>query len=617
MERPTTQPDATANVVDVAALQPPGHPPTDQIEETVLPKVGLRSDDSMDGEDFKKSDSSDLEAIPATKKPLTDDEHRIPKNNMPMVLLGLALTVLLASLDSTIVSTALSTIQRDLNGTSASLAWITQAYLLTCTALAPLYGKLSVYFGRKPILFGSIVVFLFGSAMCGAAQNMVWLCACRGVQGIGGGGIIQLTQIIISDISPLATRGKYTSVIGSTWGIASAIGPLIGGVLTEKASWRWCFWINLPVGALAFAVLAYFLKLNPHNPPSASALIAEFDFLGLFLLITGLVILLFGFSSGETNWSSAETIACLSVGCGVLVIAILVELKTKRSPIIPPRLFKIRTSASIFIGTFCQSFAFMALSYYEPLYFQARGSTPLMSGVRLMPFSVGSSVVSIFAGFYVAKTRKYKPTMLVSYLIMSIGFALLATLDEKSNTAQQVLYLLVAALGCGPLFQAPYIAIQSAMPMSEMPTSTATVSLIRQIGGTVGIAVSGAMYASKLRTGLSGLDYRPANEAGAAVGNVIGLNKIKPESLRNAVIHAYTRALSDPWIVCAPLIFVGFLVSFMLKQYSLERNVVRGSGNAKDEEKGVGSAKEGVDNQTLSTGDGARQEEKESEKVQV
>ncbi|GAA5886236.1 hypothetical protein JCM5296_003531 [Sporobolomyces johnsonii] len=527
----------------------------------------------------------------------------LPKNNMPIVLFGLALTTFLAALDSTIVSTALSTIQRDLDGTTGTLSWVSAAYMLCSTSLAPLYGKLSGYVGRKPVMYASIVVFLIGSALCGAAQNMVWLCVCRGVQGLGGGGVIQLTQIIVSDISPLATRGKYTSVIGSTWGIASAVGPLIGGALTEHATWRWCFWINLPCGVFALFIIAFFLHLNPHTPPSASFLLADFDFLGLFLLIAGLVVLLIGFTSGETNWGSAQTIACLVVGVAVLLGAVYVEVTTKRSPIIPPRLFRIRTSASICIGVFFHSIAFISLSYYQPLYYQVLGSSPLMSGVRLMPFSVGTSVVSVASGLMIARTKQYRPIMIVSYLFSALGFALLATLDESSNQAKQVLYLLVTALGIGPLFQAPYIAMQSAMPVKEMATSTATVALIRQIGGTAGLAICGAIYASRLQSGLAGIEeYAPAAGSTAAVGNTAGLTKIMPASVREEVLHAYTRALSFPWIICAPLLFVGFLVSFLLKQYSLERTTVKagdvekktGQGEAEADAEKKAEAKDGL-----------------------
>ena len=311
------------------------------------------------------------------------------------------------------------------------------------------------------------------------------------------------------------------------------------------------------------------------------------------------MVLLFGFSSGESNWSSTETIACLTIGCVVLCAAIVVELKTKRSPIIPPRLFKIRTSAAVLIGTFMQSFGFMALSYYvrfrmlvivsKNILTQSRSiATTVLPSIRIKPSHVGSQAHAILgrivSRFYRSRilrrkskfdslfsvlsqtrlnllatlqTRKYKPIMLVSYLIMALGFALLATLDDKSNThvsfsffpdrtrltqlcsicsAQQVLYLLVAALGCGPLFQAPYIAIQSAMPMADMPTATATVSLIRQIGGTVGIAVAGAMYGSKLKSGLSSLGYEPPAGSGSSVGNVNGLQSIQVRLLPSPLL---------------------------------------------------------------------------------
>ncbi|GAA5938217.1 hypothetical protein JCM1841_000922 [Sporobolomyces salmonicolor] len=528
---------------------------------------------------------ADKEQTAERKEGKAIETEVIPKNNMPIVLFGLALTTFLAALDSTIVSTALSTIQRDLDGTTGTLSWVSAAYLLCSTSLAPLYGKLSGYVGRKPVMYASIVVFLIGSALCGAAQNMVWLCICRGVQGLGGGGIIQLTQIIVSDISPLAQRGKYTSVIGSTWGIASAVGPLIGGALTQHATWR--FWINLPCGVFALFIIAFFLHLNPHTPPSVSFLLADFDFLGLFLLISGLVVLLVGFTSGETNWGSAQTIACLVVGIVVLLGAVYVEATTKRSPIIPPRLFRIRTSASICIGVFFQSISFISLSYYQPLYYQVLGSSPLMSGVRLMPFSVGTSVVSVTSGLIISRTKQYRLIIIGSYFFSALGFALLATLDESSNQAEQVLYLLVAALGIGPLFQAPYIAMQSAMPVKEMATSTATVALIRQIGGTTGIAICGAIYASRLQSGLAGIEgYAPAGGATAAVGNTSGLTKIMPESVRKEVLHAYTRALSFPWIICAPLLFVGFLVSFLLKHYSLDRTTIKAGDVKKDTEQG-------------------------------
>ncbi|BGP13229.1 hypothetical protein JCM10213v2_001148 [Rhodosporidiobolus nylandii] len=510
--------------------------------------------------------------------------HVIPKNKMLPVMFGLTLTTFLPALDQTCVSTALSTMSRDLHGSNAALSWVSGAYLLCVTSLAPCYGKLSDYFGRKIVLFSSILVFMLGSALCGCAKSMVWLCAARGVQGLGGGGVMQMTQIIVSDITPLATRGKYTSIIGATWGLAAVLGPLIGGALTSSnATWRWIFYINLPAAGLAIVVLFFFLNLNPHSPPRLAELLATFDFLGLFLLVAGLATLLVGFSLGESDWSAPATIACLVVGPVVLLAAIANELTTKRSPIIPPRIFRIRSAAGILIGVFFQGFAFISLSFYEPLYFQALGSSPLMSGVELMPFSVGTAIIGVISGFVVAKTKRVREQIWASFAISVLGFALLATLNEKSNRAQQELYLLVAGIGIGPLFQLPFILIQSAMPVSLMATSTATVALMRSIGGTVGISVCGAIYASQLRKHLAGVaGYMPSGQGGA-VGEVEGLTDIAPAELRQQVLRAYTRALSYPWIVATPLLFVGFLASLMIKHYSLDRSTVKAADAKKDE----------------------------------
>ncbi|GAA6000904.1 hypothetical protein JCM10207_004712 [Rhodosporidiobolus poonsookiae] len=489
----------------------------------------------------------------------------IPKNRMGLVMFGLGLTTFLAALDQTIVATALSVISRDLDGSGAALSWVSAAYLLCATSLAPCYGKFSDYFGRKIVLYTCIVVFMFGSALCGAAQNMIWLCAARGVQGLGGGGVMQLTQIIVADITPLAERGKWTSVIGMTWGLAAAVGPLIGGAFTDHTAlgWRWCFFVNLPSGAFALVLLFFFLKLNPHTPPKLSYLLSTFDFIGLFLLITGLIILLVGFTSGESSWSSAQTIATLVVGAAMIVAACFYETRTKRSPIIPPRLFRTRTTVAVLVGTFVQAIGFMSLSYYGPLYHQT-------------------------LSLLIVRLKRAREVAIVCYGIATVGFALLATLDEHSNRAKKVLYLLVAALGIGPLFQAPYILIQSAMPVSDMATATATTALTRSIGGTVGISISGAIYASELKKRLGGIaGYVQQGAEGAAVSAVDRLTEIEPAELRAAVLKAYARSLNFPWIVCAPLLFVGFAASFFVKHHSLNRSTVKAGEVKKEGEEAV------------------------------
>ncbi|KAJ7476981.1 MFS amino acid permease [Mycena galericulata] len=509
------------------------------------------------------------------KQAREDDEHIVPHNNLVLVFMALMMTAFLAALDQTIVATALPTIVAQLGG-GKDYSWVGSAYLIAAASISPAYGKLSDIFGRKKVLYPSIIIFLVGSALCGAARSMTWLILARALQGIGGGGIQQMVQILIGDIVSLEDRGKYGSFVGAMWGIAGVVGPLVGGALTQHVSWRWCFWINLPTGGVAGVLLFFFLNLNPHHGKTLREHARDFDFVGLFLFVGGVLCLLLGFNQSQNGWDTAATIALLVVGFLTIVMGVFYEGWTTRSPIVPPRLFKTRTTGLIFFTVFFHSFAFFCAAFYLPLYFQILGASATKSGILIIPFSVLSSLTSALGGVATSRMGDYRPAMWISYVVMAIGFGLMIMLDERSSIAVQIIIPTIAGIGLGGLFLPPLIGLQAAMPVKDMATSSTTFGLFRLLGSTIGISIGQAVWTGVVRGRLSKISGLTLDLSGAALADSVrAIQTIEPDSVRQQVLHAYTKGVSAIWLLDTPIICVCLVATLFLKKYTLKRKVVR------------------------------------------
>ncbi|KAF7336497.1 MFS general substrate transporter [Mycena sanguinolenta] len=520
----------------------------------------------------------------------TEDAVRLPHNNMYVVMTGLAITMFLASLDNTIVTTALPTITADLRGTASDYSWTGVSYMLSSGACMPLWGKLSDVVARKAILYPCIALFLIGSGLCGAATSMPFLIACRAVQGVGSGGVVVMVQVVISDIVSLRDRGKYSSVIGGTWGIASVLGPLLGGILTEKASWRWCFWINLPTGGIA-AILLLFVNVPPARKLTFAEFLQKFDFAGILLLMTGTGTLLAGFSiAADNGWSDPATIGLVATGPVLLALALVIESRTTRMAILPVRLLKTRTTLSLFGIDLLHATAFMCTNFYLPVVFQGvNGDSALRSGLKMFPIAVGGSIVTVIVGPLVTATKLTRPFIWTGTVVMTIGAGLLVSLNEKSNLGKELGFTLVQGIGAGFLFQPPMIALQAAMPLKDLAAVTGAYYLVRTLGTSMGVSLGGVAFQSQLSIRLRAIPAIAGTQTQANIlqGNYKDINLIDPPELRQQVIVALSRSLRTIFMIIVPLCGTTFLLSLLVRHYSLERNFVQKGRSTQEEPKKV------------------------------
>jgi EmrB/QacA subfamily drug resistance transporter len=501
----------------------------------------------------------------STARTPNDAPPGLDRRRVVATFAGLLLAMLLASLDQTIVATALPTIVGDLGGLD-QLSWVVTAYLLAATVSMPLWGRISDLHGRKTLFQAAIVVFLAGSALSGAAQTLGELIGFRALQGLGAGGLMTLAMAIVADIISPRERGRYQGYIQMVFVLASVAGPLLGGLLVDHLSWRWVFYVNLPIGAVALAVISSALHLPVQRAQ------ARIDYLGAALLGGAITCVLLATTWGgqQYAWNSAEIVG-LAAAAVVLLWAFVAQERRAPEPILPLRLFRDPVFEVVALVLFLTTCAFFAAIVFMPLFLQiVTGASATSSGLLLLPLLLAAAASTAVSGRLISRTGRYKVFPVAGLALMAVGLLLLSRMDAATSQTTASAFLVVFGLGFGMVSQVLVVAIQNAVDRRDIGIATASVNLFRALGGSVGVALFGAIFAGRLDLWL------PREvPAGAAGIDVQGL-QASPESLRSmppqvheGVAQAVAHSLQTVFLVAAPIAALALLVVLFLRELPL------------------------------------------------
>ena len=511
-------------------------------------------------------------------------EERLTGRALWTVFGALMLGMFLAALDQTIVSTALPTIVGDLGGLN-HFSWVVTSYLLASTVSTPLYGKLGDMMGRKPVFLAAILIFLAGSVLAGLSQTMAQLIGFRALQGIGAGGLMVGAQAIIADIVPPRERGRYMGLIGSVFAVASIAGPLLGGFFVDNLSWRWVFYVNLPVGALAVVVVV--TRLHLHTPTIRHRI----DYLGAGLLAGGVsaLILLTTWGGNQYAWGSATIVGLGVVGVGLLVLFVWRETRAEE-PILPLSLFRSSVFTIANSMGFTIGMTLFGAIVFIPLYLQlVYGASATGSGLRLLPLMAGLLTAAILSGRWISRVGRYKAFPIAGTATLVVGMFLLSRLGVGTAPWLASVYMLVVGIGIGLVMQVLVLVVQNDVRPKDIGVATSTATFFRSVGGAFGVAIFGAIFASRLADQLRVLPQAVTAKLGGGVHLNPEQARHLPPAIHDDFLQAFAHSLHGVFLFGAALAVVPFVLSWFLKEVPL-RDTLSPVGELASVEEAVGAA---------------------------
>ncbi|KAJ5701347.1 hypothetical protein N7488_008895 [Penicillium malachiteum] len=501
---------------------------------------------------------------------------KLAKND-GLLLLTLASLSLMAAIDGTSISVALPTMSKDLGGTTIEAFWTGTSFTLCSAVFQPVFSALSEAFGRRPLIVIAIVSFMIGAIIAGLANDFTHMLIGRSFQGVGGGGIITLTAVVIADIVPLSHRAKYFGMLSAIWSLGTVIGPVIGGCFAQKVSWRWIFYINFPFIVIGTILVAWSSNFQRRNNLSFYKKLRQIDFIGITIFVPSTAAFLIPLTWGGVlySWKSWHTLAPLLAGTTGLCIFAAYEIYLASHPIIPPSIFRNRTALISFHGSMVVGLLVWCCLYFLPLYYEAvKGFRPIMSGIALFPETFTLAPSAMVIGLLISRTGKYYWAICVGWLVSTIGLGLLCLLDAETKTVTWVFLNLVGGIGIGMVLPSVALAVQASANEETLGVAVATSTFFRGFGQSIGVAIGGVIFQNMMESTMLGnpaLKSLATEYSQDASGAVEMIRVMQDGVVKQELKEAYARSLKFVWAFGCAVSGLTFLMSLFTKSYDLNR----------------------------------------------